>query len=206
MSSHRDYLAPYHEATSEHGSDFGVTLWASPESQRRRFAVMTEMADLAGKRVLDAGCSRGDFAAYLLEHGIEFERYIGVDGLADVIDFAHHRGLPASEFHTGDLVNDPTLFRLGSPQVITLSGTLNTMSNHLALRVLRAAWDATEESLIFNFLSDRSRRPVPYRQDPARRLNTLKLLRWALKQTWAVRFRHDYFQYGHDATIAMRKA
>ena len=47
------YLDPYRDYHDEHGSDFGVTLWASPESQRLRFDVFTQMCFMTGKRVLD---------------------------------------------------------------------------------------------------------------------------------------------------------
>ena len=115
------YLTPYRESAKEHGTDFKVTLWASKESQYRRFRAFTEMCFLAGKRVLDAGCSRGDFAQYLLERNIPFEHYIGIDGLDEVIDYARNRGLPGTEFHAGDMLLDASLFRIGNPQVICIS-------------------------------------------------------------------------------------
>ena len=57
------YLTPYKDWIDSHGPCFGATLWASPESQRLRFEVLTQMLYLPGKRILDAGCSRGDLAA-----------------------------------------------------------------------------------------------------------------------------------------------
>jgi hypothetical protein len=74
-----EYLQPYRDSAMKHGSDFEVTLWASPHSQQLRFKIFTQMCDLTGKRMLDAGCSRGDFAIYLIEHQIAFDRFIGVD-------------------------------------------------------------------------------------------------------------------------------
>ena len=90
--------------------------------------------------------------------------------------------------------------------MICLSGSLNTMTDEQVFKALDSAWAATAEALVFNFLSDRT---TVSRQrqalGPARRLDTLRLLDWAMGQTGAVLFRQDYFKAGHDATIVMRK-
>lgn len=199
------YLEPYRQAHGAHGAGFGVTLWASRKSQRLRFKVMAEMAALKGKRVLDAGCSRGDFAAYLLDHNIDFARYIGVDGLAEVIEHARERHLPRTEFLSGDFVADGSLLGYDKPQIIAISGSLNTMDDATVLATLQAAWGHCEEALIFNFLSDRAGAGAVKQQYPARRLSTMGLLDWAIVRTWSVAFRQDYFAHGHDATILMNK-
>eukprot|EP00752_Nemacystus_decipiens_P013533 g11991.t1 len=166
---------------------------------------MTEMVFMLGKRVLDAGCSRGDFAAYLLEKDVAYESYVGVDAVEPVVTFANSRGLERSRFVAGDFVSDPSYLSTDRPQVIAFSGTLNTMDDDTAIGLLDQAWAATSETLVFNFLSDRASEQAPQQTDPARRLPTLKLMDWALKQTASVRMRQDYFRFGHDATIVMRK-
>jgi SAM-dependent methyltransferase len=200
-----DYLSPYHQAHDDHGSDFKVTLWASERSQRLRFRVMTEMVFMLGKRVLDAGCSRGDFAAYMLRKDIAYESFVGVDAVEPVVAFAGSRGLAGTTFVTGDFVSDPSYLAIDRPQVIAISGTLNTMDDDTAIGLLEQAWAATSETLVFNFLSDRASDEAPKQTGPARRLPTLKLMDWALAQTPSVRMRQDYFRFGHDATIVMRK-
>lgn len=202
---HDAYLDPYRKSQREHGSGFEVTLWASQRSQIKRFDVFADMCFLVGKRVLDAGCSRGDFAAFLLEREIAFDRYIGVDGLCEVVTYAAGRGLPRCEFHCGDFVHDPALLAIGQPQVICISGSLNTMGDEEVKTVLESAWRATSETLLFNFLSDRASPEAPLQTAPARRFETLALLDWALRRTTQVSFRQDYFKHGHDATIMMRK-
>ena len=200
------YLGPYVEAAREHGSGVKVTLWANERTQRLRFKVFSEMVYFPGKRVLDAGCSRGDFAAYLLERGLGYERFVGVDGVPEVVEFANGRGLAGAEFHAGDFVSDPGLLAIGDPQVVAISGTLNTMEDATVLRVLEHAWSAAGEALIFNFLSDQVSPKAAPQKPPARRLPTLKLLGWAFEQTSQVVLRQDYFPHGHDATILMRRA
>lgn len=199
------YVEPYRDAHDDHGSGFGVTLWANQRSQRLRFRVMTEMVFMTGKRVLDAGCSRGDFAAYLQEMGVGYERFIGVDAVEPVIAFAKGRDLPEAHFVAGDFVADGDLLGIESPQVIAISGSLNTMPDEVALSLLDKAWASAGETLVFNFLSDRAGQGAPTDLDPARRLPALQLLDWAFSHTSSVQFRQDYFGHGHDATIAMRK-
>lgn len=201
-----DYLDPYRDAQDDFGNGFGVTLWANTRSQQRRFKVFTQMCYLPGKRILDAGCSRGDLAEYLIAQGVEYESYAGVDGLPEVIDYANKRGLPRAEFHAGDFVADPALLSIGNPQVITISGTLNTMGDDTAMKLLDAAWHACSETLLFNFLSTRNTKGPNEELGPARRLDPVKYLDWAMQRTAAVQLRQDYFKHGHDATIKMVKA
>ncbi len=200
------YLQPYRDAQDAHGPSFNVTMWATPQTQTRRFAVFAEMLFLPGKRLLDAGCSRGDLAAYLRQHEVVYGHYHGVDGLPDVIDYARQRGLPDATFAAGDFVHQPALLAETDPQITLISGTLNTMDDATAFEVLEHAWAGCREALAFNFLSDRCG-PLATPQDyPARRLPTMRLLDWAFNRTHDVAFRQDYFPHGHDATVVMRKA
>lgn len=203
--SHDLYLQPYRESVERHGVSFEATLWASRQSQRIRFKTFAEMFPFAGKRVLDAGSSRGDFAEYLIDHQIPFERYIGIDGLEEVVRHAAEQGLPNCEFHHGDLLADEALLATGDPDIICISGTLNTMTDQEAKKLLESAWRNAGEALMFNFLSDRSGHSAPPQLLPARRMDTMKMLDWALTRSGLVSFRQDYFEGGHDASILMRK-
>ncbi|MCC7145964.1 MAG: class I SAM-dependent methyltransferase [Phycisphaeraceae bacterium] len=203
--SGESYLEPYRQSQRQHGTDFEVTLWASRRSQRVRFDVMAHMAYLGGKRILDAGCSRGDFAAYLLERGIQYGQYVGVDALGEVIEFARARNLSNAEFIKGDFMQDPPLLSSGAPQVVCISGSLNTMSDAEVMAVLEQAWVAAGEVLLFNFLPTTAGPQAPSQTGPARRLNTLWLLDWVQSRTPVWAFRQDYFAHGHDATVMMRK-
>jgi SAM-dependent methyltransferase len=206
VSSTGHYLDPYRRSQRRHGSAFEVTLWANPRSQRLRFEVMTQVCFFAGKRIVDAGCSRGDFAAYLHERDIPYAAYTGIDALCEVIDYAQTRNLPRAHFLCGDFVTEPAMLATGDPQIIAISGSLNTMSDDHVFAVLDAAWSTATESLIFNFLSDRHVPQRLVREDgPARRFDTIRMLDWATGHTPYVVFRQDYFSGGHDATILMRK-
>ena len=204
-SAESDYLTPYREAQREHGADFKATLWAHRKSQRIRFRALSRAIDFRGRRLLDAGSGLGDFAQYLLDQGVEYDRYVGVDGIEAVVDAANRRGLPQAEFHAGDLVRDATLFQIGRPDIIAISGTLNTMTEPTALTLLDHAWAAAGQTLLFNFLPTTAGPDAPIQKPPARRLDTHQLLRWAFAKTWSVRYRQDYFPHGHDAMIRMDK-
>lgn len=200
-----DYLRPYQEAVETYGSNFHVTLWAHPKSQRLRFEAFTTSIDFAHRRVLDIGCSRGDLAEYLTQHEPNYAAYVGIDPLPSVIDFARQRGLPRAEFVAGDAITHPELIAEAKPDIVTVSGTLNTMDFDTAGSLLEPAWHATRQALVFNFLSDRPGPDAVLAQHPAVRLPTFRLLDWALTRTWNVVLRQDYFPDGHDAMIVMRK-
>lgn len=199
------YLAPYRMHAAQHGTDFGVTGWASPQTQIVRFEVMAEMCPFAGKRVLDAGCSRGDFAAWLHDQRIKYDWYTGIDGLPEIVAFAQRREIPRTDFYHADLIADPAALAKTSPQVVVISGTLNTMSFDEAAQVVQAAWDAASEAVVFNFLSSRCDPGAPKQAPPVYRMDPMRWLDWALDRTWNVVLRQDYFHHGHDATIMMTR-
>ncbi len=200
------YLHPYLEAGRQHGASFDVTLWASPASQRVRFDVLVSHCDLTGKHLLDAGCSRGDLAAYLIAHHIAFERYTGVDAMEQVIEHARSRNMPRCDFVVDDLVVHPDVLLKVKADLIFFSGTLNTMDQSMALALLDKAWQATRETLVFNFLSNTCGPAAPTQLKPAKRFETLSMLAWAMTKTSQVIFRQDYMAHGHDATIVMHRS
>lgn len=202
------YLTPYRRAVESFGPSFEATLWASREKQIERFRVMCEMFDFTGRTILDAGSGLGDLALYLVEQGTRFGRYIGIEGVEEIVAKAQTLGLPEAEFHAGDFVSDERIFTRHTDRhgldVVVFSGSLNTLQADDARRVLERAWVAADEALIFNFLSARHGNPDAIDSGPAVRFDPLAMLDWALAITPRVRFRQEYFD-GHDATVAMFK-
>lgn len=197
------YLALYQQAPDETVPNHAAACWESVAVQERRFEVLSDLYPLAGRRILDAGCSRGDFAAWLLERGVSFARYTGIDAIPDVVAQARRRQLDRCEFVCGDLLENPSLLAAYQPDVVCISGTLNTLLVPQAFALLESAWTAAREALLFNFLSDRAGPQASVQTDPIRRLPTLELISWALARTPLVAFRQDYLDHGHDATIRM---
>ena len=199
------YLKPYREAVERYGAGFHATLWTNPESQRLRFNVMIDMAALHGCSIVDAGCGQGDFAEHLIERQVAFKRYIGIDAVPEMIEAARKRCLPRCEFHFGDVIHDQTPLREIDPDFVCISGTLNTMDEETARKLVEAAFEASMVGVIFNFLSDRvGEKWGSHNIGPAQRFNTLSWIDWALTKTPRVSFTQDYMD-GHDATILMRK-
>ncbi|MFI4854960.1 MAG: class I SAM-dependent methyltransferase [Phycisphaerales bacterium JB065] len=201
-----DYLAPYADAVRVHGATFEATLWASKEKQVGRFAVITSMADLTGRVVVDAGCGLGDLAAYCEEQGIAYGRYIGLEAMPDMAAAARKQGLAESRFEDSDFAADPGVFdRLAESDRFDLavfSGSLNTFGSEAAFEVVRRAFKAAREGVVFNFLSAKNHERNAINPAPAKRFEPSMMLERALGLTPRVRFRQDYFD-GHDATIAM---
>jgi len=200
-----DYLSPYEQEVKDNGAGFNATLWANEKSQHRRFQAMAESVFFTGKRVLDAGCSRGDFAAYLGQHGHNYAHFTGVDAVSPVIAAANERSLPRADFVAADFVAEPSVLALSDPQIVCLSGTLNTMDLKLSLKVLEASWHAASETLVFNFLPTTCGPDAPPQAYPAKRLDTHHLMAWACEKTPSVIYRQDYFPHAHDGMIVMRR-
>ena len=210
-----DPLKPYRDVVSSVGPTFEALLWHNKDFQERRFRVITELVDTAGRVVADIGCGRADLAAHMHHRGIEYGRYVGVDGVSELVAFCRERArrepLPECEFIEADFSRDEGLFaslvRSRGVEVFAFSGSLNTFEQDAALGVLARAWEALAGvrggALVFNFLSNRF--PVPRRDEPgpAKRFDPLAMLGWALERTGAGVLRQDYLP-GHDATVLMR--
>ena len=205
MSSSPDeaHLEPYREAVRQFGPGFRATLWGSREAQSLRFDVMIKMVDFTGGTIVDAGCGDGGFAAHLIERGIEFDRFVGIDAMPEMIEKAASRQLDRCEFLTGNFAADLDLLKRLSPDWITISGSLNTMRESEAKPVLERCFDTAAQGIVFNFLSDRHHpRWASQELGPAQRYDTVRVIDWALGLTHRVAFRQDYLD-GHDATVAM---
>jgi len=145
------YLEPYLRASERFGGGFKSLLWASPKSQAARFDAAARLCPMQGRSVLDAGCGRADFLWQLLENQIVPSRYIGIEAVEALADFAEARGLANARIIRGDFVLDRSLFDQEA-EVIVFSGSLNTLGREEFFRTLDLAWRAAKRYLVFNFL------------------------------------------------------
>ena len=199
------YLQPYTEAVKQFGAGFEATLWNNPAAQRLRFDVMIDLAGIRDARVLDVGCGPGDLAARLLEREIPFTGYVGIDAMPEMIEAAARRDLPGCRFVAGDAVADPALLSTGDPDYTCISGTLNTMDDETAQKLVADAFAASAEAVVFNFLSTRHHPRFAGRDTaPARRRDPVAWLDFALGLSSRVAFTQAYLD-GHDATIMVGK-
>lgn len=70
--------AHYRSLLLAHGDSHEAAQYSSRESQEARYAVLAQVGELQGARVLDFGCGTGHLATYLKQRGIGC-RYTGID-------------------------------------------------------------------------------------------------------------------------------
>lgn len=149
------YLYPYYEARQQGVKGFHALLWSSREGQRVRFDTIARMCPLAEMKILDVGCGRADLLGYLLERGIVPAHYTGLEMIPASVRAARRKKYERCEIVTADFVREPEKLHVGA-DVVIFSGSLNTLTRPRFYRTLRAAWAATGEWLVFNFLSSRN--------------------------------------------------
>lgn len=148
----QDYLEPYRRAASRYGDRFQSLLWASPSTQAARFDAICRLADMRGRRVLDAGCGRADLMDFLRAREIQPEQYVGIEAVDELAGAAMRKQLPDTRIIHGDFVRRPELLEMGA-EVIVFSGSLNTLDADQFYLSLRQGFEAAGEGLVFNFLA-----------------------------------------------------
>lgn len=138
-----------------HGPNWRGLGWQSQRSQRRRFAVLSEVGPLANTRVLDIGCGVGDLYHYLRRRRIPVT-YTGFDILPEMVAHARRR-YPEAQFEVRDVLQG-----LG-PQhfdYVLCSGAFNVNfgRNLMAVQeVLDELLRCCTRGVAINFLSTRAR-------------------------------------------------
>jgi len=77
--------------------------WKGSESQKKRFEVLSELADLNGASIMDLGCGQGDLKGFLDNRFSDFA-YIGIDQMPEFIVEGERRygHLPNTHFYQSD--------------------------------------------------------------------------------------------------------
>ena len=197
------YLKPYQEAVEEHGGNFEATLWRSKKGQELRFQAFTQEIDFSGTTILDIGCGIGAFAEHLLQADMQYDTYIGIDAMEEMITTANARTLARATFQVDDVLQNTSL--ISDFDWAIFSGTLNAMNEDVAEELIKTTFQACKIGVAFNFLSDTSGRD-PETEDlhPATRFNTISWLKTAFSLSPVVSFTQTYL-HGHDGTIIIRK-
>ena len=149
-----------------HGPNWRGLGWQSKRSQRRRFAVLSEVGPLTNTRVLDIGCGVGDLYAYLLRRRIRVA-YTGFDILSEMVAHARRR-YPEAQFEVRDVLQGlgPERF-----DYVLCSGAFNVNfgRNVAAVQeVLRDLLRCCTRGVAINFLSTRAhqRDAILFNYDP----------------------------------------
>ncbi|MEW6571602.1 MAG: class I SAM-dependent methyltransferase, partial [Nitrospirota bacterium] len=143
------------EFYNRHLKDFGDSPQAvrwTPDGQMRRYTTLLRIAgDIAGKRILDFGCGKGDFCSFLQAKDISVN-YCGVDINENLITLAKSK-YPEAEFIATD-IEESSLHR--EFDVVFVCGVFNlrvagiqeTMKN-----ILKILFGLCKEALHINFLT-----------------------------------------------------
>ena len=193
-----EYLKPYRDAARVHGDGFGSLLWASPRTQRARFAAIASSTPMKDRIVLDVGCGRADLLSFLVEIGQSPSQYVGLEAVSELAACARSVVRDQDSVIEADFVKEPGRLLVGA-DVIVVSGALNTLGPFEFERSIELLWKATARALVFNFLAHASLAQADYLYWHDAR----SMLAWAKDRTADATLRQDYLEF--DATIAMFK-
>jgi len=185
----------YDQRCSEYGDDLRTVAWGSRQSQHTRFQVLSEIAELDHRLILDVGCGLGDFYGYLLSRGTSVQ-YVGYDISAKVINIARAK-YPAARFELKDILEDRSSARF---DYVFASGTFNrrvTDSDCLVKPMISRIYEMATLGAGFNVMSTYAKffNEDEYYAQPEALFSFCKSL------TSRVVLRHDYMP--HDFTIWM---
>jgi len=147
-------LEVYSRSLAEFGNTPRGITWGSVLSQEARFKVLSEIADLDGKTLLDVGCGFGDLWGYFVEKNILLSGYTGIDINPQVLAEAGRRWPSGPEFLLLDLAEDELD---GGPfDYVVESGALGIATpnwQEYTRKILMSMWDLCREGMAVNFLT-----------------------------------------------------
>lgn len=138
----------YRELFHKYGDSPEAVQYSSLESQERRFEILIQVGDLAGKKILDFGCGTGQFGSYLKKNGINFQ-YYGVDIVDEFLDLCKSKH-PEGNF---GFMND---FDNQEFDYIFVGGVFNnkiTDNRSFYQQTIRNLFKKTKIALSFNMMS-----------------------------------------------------
>ena len=102
----KDPSAFYAERLEKQQSPARAVGWVSEYTQRIRFISLSQIADLDGARICDAGSGLGDLYGYLTEEGLNVS-YTGVDTCIEMVKAARERYPGVNFLHDDILTHQP---------------------------------------------------------------------------------------------------
>ena len=194
------YLRPYVRAAEKHGADFPSLLWASPQTQAKRFDAIDRLGKMHGKSVLDVGCGRADLLDFLLDRGVRPADYVGIEAVEELAAAAQDKGrrMKGVRILRADFVREP-LRMFVAADVVVFSGSLNTVEDEVFYPTVRRAFDSAAETLVFNFLASNYLAGAAY----LRWRRPADVIEFVSQLTPNVESLNDYLQ--GDFTVALHK-
>ena len=178
-----DLTTHYRYLLQQHGDSPEAVQHSSQESQEARFRILSEIADLNGKRVLDFGCGTAHFASYLKELDIDCT-YVGVDIVPEFLDIAKAKH-PAHSFGDwSDFMDEEFDFAFAS-------GVFNNKmidNKSFYESTLTALFERVRGGVAFNMMSTY----VDFQVDELFYASPEEIFAFAKSLTPYVTLRHDY--------------
>jgi SAM-dependent methyltransferase len=146
------YLIHHQGLLAKWGEDIRTLGWGSPESQKVRFTVLSEIGDFEGKSILDVGCGFGDFFHFISQRGKHLKNYLGVDINQDMVAIAKRR-FPNAAFEVRDILEDSVE---GSFDFVVASGIFGLETpnwEETVEKLLSRMYELSEIGVGVNFLS-----------------------------------------------------
>ncbi len=191
----KEYLLSfYSKQLMLHGDRPEALRW-TPDGQKARYNLLTEIApSLEGKKILDHGCGKGDFYAFLREKGLNVD-YTGTDINPELIALASKkhpecsfRVFDAEEEEPGEEFDYVFLCGVFNNRV---EGAADTLKN-----VIKRLFKNTREGLAVTALSSLS----PEKDRELNYVSPAELLNFALEEiTPCAVLRHD--RVPHDFAL-----
>lgn len=139
----------YNDSLSAYGEhDPRGVHWQNQENQEKRFLVLSKIADLDGKSVLDVGCGFGDLYGFLIREGKSVD-YSGIDIVPEFISAAR-RKYPLANFEEKDIFEVEAQY-----DFILASGALSfKIDNHHTYyqEMIKKMFEKAKMGLAFNML------------------------------------------------------
>lgn len=185
---YRDYYKIYGDNVRSLG-------WKDEESQGLRFRVLSEIANLSGRSVLDIGCGFGDFYGYLKESLSDFD-YRGIDFSEDFINAARKK-YPSAEFIVGNFLDAGFLEEYDYVIASGLFNTKITDNLNFLQSCVEKMYRICRCGVAINMLTDK----VDYMKEDLCYYNPGSMLNRCLGISRHVALRHDYPLYEFSVYI-----
>jgi SAM-dependent methyltransferase len=179
-------VSRYAERYREFGYHYKSVGWGNWETQKLRFLILSEIADLEGAEVVDLGCGFGDLYGFLSEK-YKNVKYTGIDLAKDLVEEGQRR-YPKAQFLVQDILEEN--FRKEA-DFYFISGTLNsriTGDVSYTKEILTKAFELTKKGLAVNFLT----KYVDYELEKDLHHSPEEIFTFVKGFTKHVTLRHDY--------------
>ena len=143
-------ISYYKEALDQYGDhDARSVHWSNADGQKTRFMILSQIANLKNKSILDVGCGLGDLYTFLVSQNIH-TNYTGIDIVPDFIVRAREQ-IPTARFECKDMMAMTEKY-----DYVIASGALSFKvpdNKNYYFSVIKKMYDTANKGLAFNMLN-----------------------------------------------------